>query len=126
MPEWRVMAEGDGVAGWDIRIRLDEKASSKDIGALKAWLERERPLEELVRDGKLQILEQQRSDGPPGHMGIGMEILLVLVGAGAQALSDELLAQTKRAVKAWWENRRRVGSGDPPEPRVDPVRRDEG
>ncbi|MFE9169168.1 hypothetical protein ACFYNZ_06515 [Streptomyces kebangsaanensis] len=120
------MAEGEGVAGRSIRVRLDGNASSKDLGALKAWLERERPLEELVRDGRLRIVEQPRSDGPSGHMGVGMEILLVLIGAGADAVSKELVAQTRRAVEAWLENRRRVESGDPPEPRVDPVRRDEG
>ncbi|PZG99812.1 hypothetical protein C1I97_23805 [Streptomyces sp. NTH33] len=114
------------MAGRSIRVRLDGSASSKDLGALKAWLERERPLEELVRDGRLRIVEQPRSDGPPGHMGVGMEILLILIGAGADAVSKELVEQTRRAVKAWLENRRRVESGDPPEPHVDPVRRDEG
>jgi hypothetical protein len=120
------MAEGEGVAGRSIRVRLDGKASSEDVGALKAWLERERPLEEHVRDGRLRILERPRSDGPPGHMGAGMEILLVLLGAGAEVVFKEMLDQTRRAVDAWLENRRRVESGDPPEPHVDPVRRDEG
>ncbi|GAA0902704.1 effector-associated constant component EACC1 [Streptomyces thermoalcalitolerans] len=119
------MAEGDSVVGPDIRVRLDGNASNKDIGALKAWLERERPLEELVRDGRLRILERPRSDGPPGHMGAGMEILLVLIGAGAQALAGELLTQTRRAVEAWLENHRRVEPGHAPEARVDPVHRDE-
>ncbi|MFJ8198947.1 hypothetical protein [Streptomyces sp. NPDC096152] len=121
------MAEGDGVAGRGIRVRLDGSAgSTNDVAALKAWLERERPLEELVRGGRLRILERPRTDGPPGHMGVGMEILLVVVGVGTEITFRELLAQTKRAVAAWKENRRRVERGDPPEERVDPVDLDEG
>ncbi|MFI9601674.1 hypothetical protein ACIHCX_17720 [Streptomyces sp. NPDC052043] len=120
------MAEGEGVAGRRVRVRLDGSESGKDIGALKAWLEREKPLDDLVRDGRLRIVEQPRSDVRTGSMGAGMEILLVLLGAGAEAAFDELLAQTKRAVAAWLENRRRVESGDSPEPHVDPVHPDEG
>ncbi|MEW2293319.1 hypothetical protein ABZ719_11500 [Streptomyces sp. NPDC006743] len=115
------MAEGEGVAGRGIRVRLDGNASNRDIDALKAWLERENPLEELVADGRLRILERPRSDAPPGHMGAGMEILLVLAGAGAEVLFGELLEQTRRAVAAWRENRRRVEPGPPPEESVDPV-----
>ncbi|MEU7054668.1 hypothetical protein [Streptomyces sp. NPDC046197] len=118
------MAEGDGVAGRGIRVRLDGSASRSDVGALKAWLERERPLEELVREGQLRILERPRTDGPSGHMGIGMEIVLVLVGAGANVAFKELLEQTKRAVAAWRTNRGEVESGDPPEGHVDPVNLD--
>ncbi|GED85837.1 hypothetical protein [Streptomyces sp. 6-11-2] len=120
------MAEGDGVAGRGVRVRLDGSASNKDVGALKAWLEREKPLEDLVSGGRLRIVEQPRSDVPPGRMGAGMEILLFLLGAGAEAVFDELVAQTRRAVAAWLENRRRVESGDSPRTHVDPVHHDEG
>ncbi|MEU6403862.1 hypothetical protein [Streptomyces sp. NPDC046985] len=120
------MAEGEGVAGRSIRVRLDGSASNGDVAALKTWLEREKPLEEQVRAGRLQILERPRPDGPPGHMGAGMEILLAVVTAGADVVFNELLAQVKRAVSAWLENRRRVERGEPPEPRVDPVRSDGG
>ncbi|MEU0602557.1 hypothetical protein ABZ484_30665 [Streptomyces sp. NPDC006393] len=120
------MAEGDGVAGRGIRVRLDGSASNNDVAALKAWLEREKPLDDRVRDGQLQILERSRPGGPPGHMGAGMEILLVVIGAGAEAVFRELLEQTRRAVAAWLENRRRVESGDSPEARVDPVNPDQG
>jgi hypothetical protein len=120
------MAEGEGVAGRGIRVRLDGSASNKDVSALKAWLERENPLDELVRDGRLRILEQPRSDVPPGHMGAGMEILLVVVGVGADVVFKELLAQTRRAVTAWRDNRHRVEPGASPKERVDPVNVDEG
>ncbi|MET8247839.1 hypothetical protein ABZV31_27600 [Streptomyces sp. NPDC005202] len=118
------MSEGDGVVGRGIRVRLDGSASRNDVGALKAWLEREKPLEGLARDGQLRILERLGTDAPPGHMGIGMEIVLVLVGAGADIVFKELLAQTRRAVAAWQANRREVESGDPPEAHVDPVNLD--
>ena len=124
------MAEGEGVAGRGIRVRLDGRASRSDVAALKAWLERETSLEELVRDGHLRIIERPRADGPSGHMGAGMEIVLALVGGGAtggaSVVFRELLDQTKRAVAAWLANRREVESGDPPEGRVDPVDLDEG
>ncbi|MEU6812859.1 hypothetical protein ABZ920_28540 [Streptomyces sp. NPDC046831] len=120
------MAEGEGVAGRGIRVRLDGSASRSDVGALKAWLEREKPLEELVRAGRLRILERPRTDGPPGHMGTGMEIVLAVVTSAATVGFEQLLAQTTRAVSAWLANRREVESGDPPEGRVDPVNLDEG
>jgi hypothetical protein len=54
-----------------------------------------------------------------------MDIVLVLIGAGAETLFKELLAQVKSAVRAWSDNRGSVENGDPPEARVDPLGSDE-
>ncbi|GAA3500424.1 hypothetical protein GCM10019016_075300 [Streptomyces prasinosporus] len=120
------MAEGEGVADRDIRVWLEGPAQPSDIGALRTWLEREKPLDALLRAGELQIQERHRTDETGAPMGIGMEIVLVLVGAGAGAVFDELLEQVKRAVGAWLANRRAVEAGEPPEGRVEPVNRDDG
>ncbi|MFJ9666386.1 hypothetical protein ACIRPP_17495 [Streptomyces sp. NPDC101219] len=118
------MAEGDGVADAGIRVRLDGTASESDIGALRKWLEREKPLDELVRAGELRIHERRRTDETGAPMGAGMEIVLVIVGAGAGAVFTELVDQVKRAVSAWRANRRDVEDGEPPEGRVDRVNLD--
>ncbi|WP_028799821.1 hypothetical protein [Streptomyces sp. 142MFCol3.1] len=124
------MTEGDGVVTRAIRVRLDGTASQSDIGALKKWLEREKPLEELVRSGELRIQESAGSDeqgtdeqGTP--MGAAIEILMLLSGAAAQSMFDTVFKQVGRGVKAWYENRRSVESGDPPDYDVDPVHLDE-
>lgn len=115
------MAEGDGVANQGIRVRLDGTATESDIGALRTWLEREKPLEERVRAGELRIHERPRTDESGAPMGVGMDIVVVLVGAGAGAVFQELLDQVKRAVSAWRANRRDVEDGEPPEGGVEPV-----
>ncbi|MEU3947475.1 hypothetical protein [Streptomyces sp. NPDC029526] len=115
------MAEGDGVAEARIRVRLDGTASERDVGALHKWLERETPLHERVRAGELVILQQSRTDERGAPMGAGMEIVLVVVGAGAGVVFTELLEQVKSAVGAWRANRRDVEDGEPPEGRVEPV-----
>ncbi|CAL9477351.1 hypothetical protein SUDANB70_02965 [Streptomyces sp. enrichment culture] len=104
-----------------IRVRLDGTASESDIGALRKWLEREKPLHERVRAGELRILERSRTDEEGAPMGAGLEIVLVVVGAGAGVVFTELLEQVKRAVTAWRANRRDVENGEPPEGRVEPV-----
>ncbi|MFD7812080.1 hypothetical protein ACFV6E_03890 [Streptomyces sp. NPDC059785] len=108
-----------------ILVRLDESATDSDVGALKKWLERENLLQELVRDGRLQIQERAGTDARGNPMGAGMEILLAFVGASASTLFTEVLAQTRRGVRAWRENRRSVESGDPPHCDVDPADVDE-
>jgi hypothetical protein len=118
-------AEGEGVAARAIRVRLDGTASDSDVGALKKWLERERPLERLVQRGDLRIEERAGTDEQGTPMGVGMDIVLVLIGAGAETLFKELLAQVKSAVRAWSDNRGSVENGDPPEARVDPLGSDE-
>ncbi|MFF4347295.1 hypothetical protein [Streptomyces sp. NPDC001530] len=100
-----------------VRVRLDGTAS--DVGALRKWLERERPLEERIARGELRIEERP---GTPEHgtpMGVGTDILLVLATVGAEEVVKELLGQTRSAVRAWRDNRRSVESGDPPEYHVD-------
>lgn len=123
------MAEGDGVADRGIRVRLSGTADDSDIDALKSWLEREQPLEALVREGRLVI--QMRSDtsatverGNP--MGLGMEIFLAFVGGASGELVRRVTVTVERAFSAWQENRRDVERGDPPDGRVDAVTPDEG
>ncbi|MEU0740070.1 hypothetical protein [Streptomyces sp. NPDC006134] len=108
-----------------IRIRLDGTASESDIGALRKWLEREKPLEELIRAGELRIHERSRADETGAPMGIGMEIVVALVGGAGSVVFRELLDQVKAAVQAWRANRREVEDGEPPEGRVDPVNLDD-
>jgi hypothetical protein len=122
------MAEGDGVADQGIRVRLSGTADDSDIDALKSWLEREQPLEALVREGRLLI--QMRSDttatverGSP--MGLGMEIFLAFVGGASGELIRRVTVTVERAFSAWQENRRDVERGDPPDGRVDAVTPDE-
>lgn len=124
------MTEGEDVATRAIRVRLDGTASQSDIDALKKWLEREKPLEELVRNGDLRIQESAGTDkqGTDEHgrpMGAAIEILMLLSGAAAQSAFDTVFKQVGRGVKAWYENRRSVESGDPPDYDVDPVTLDE-
>ncbi|GGV72499.1 MULTISPECIES: hypothetical protein [Streptomyces] len=119
------MAEGDGVDGRAIRIRLDANATKDDVTALKAWLEREKPLEDLIRQGRLRIVERPGSEGPPGQMGYFTDLLLEkAVDEGTEIVLALLLTQVRRAVKAWKDNRRRVERGTPPEEEVDLVRSD--
>lgn len=109
------------MANQGIRVRLDGTASQSDVGALKNWLEREQPLEELVRQGRLRIQERAGTDESGTPMGVGMEILLTLTGSAATAVFAEVLQQVRRAVEAWRANRREVEDGDPPDGLVDPV-----
>jgi hypothetical protein len=116
------MAEGDGVANQETRVRLDETATRSDVVALKMWLEREKPLDELARAGCLRIDEgQEPQDGTGATMGFGMEIVLVLIGAGVSVLRQLLLVQVKGVVAAWQANRSGVEDGDPPAVRVTTV-----
>ncbi|MEV0988922.1 hypothetical protein [Streptomyces sp. NPDC049949] len=109
------------MANTEIRVRLTQGASENDVGALKAWLEREQKLEALRNSGRLEIQERAGTeDGPHSPMGTGMDIMLVLIGAGAPKLFDEVFEQVKSGVRAWRENRRSVERGEPPEVDVEP------
>ncbi|MCB5179042.1 hypothetical protein [Streptomyces antimicrobicus] len=104
-------------------MRLARSASERDVGALKAWLERERKLEALRNNGELEIHEGASAEdarGPGTPMGAGFDIMLVLIGAAAPKVFDEVYAQVKSGVQAWRENRRSVESGEPPEVDVTP------
>ncbi|MBT2480810.1 hypothetical protein [Streptomyces sp. ISL-94] len=104
-----------------IRVRLMQGASESDVRALKAWLEREQKLETHRNSGSLEIQERAGTeDGPASPMGAGLEIMLVLIGAGAPKLFDEVFEQVKSGVRAWRENRRAVERGEPPEVEVAP------
>lgn len=113
------MAEGEGVADQGIRVRLDESASRSDVSALKEWLKRE------ALPAQVHIVERPRGDVPDGHMGGLMELWLVVAGSATTVVTDRLLTQVTRAVRAWRDNRREVESGDPPRVDVDPVDLDE-
>ncbi|MFE2146554.1 hypothetical protein ACFXA3_33320 [Streptomyces sp. NPDC059456] len=109
------------MANTAIRVRLTQGASEGDVGALKAWLEREQKLEALRNSGGLEIHERAGAqDGPASPMGAGMDIMLVLIGAAAPRLFDEVFEQVKSGVRAWRENRRAVERGEPPEVDVTP------
>ncbi|MFF9089883.1 hypothetical protein ACF1BE_26380 [Streptomyces sp. NPDC014991] len=110
------------MADQEIRVRLDGTADTRDVGALKAWLAREEPLEERVRAGELRIGEGQPSEPEPGTpMGMGSEIVVVLVGSAAGPVFNQLVQDIRRAVEAWRSNRREVERGESPEVRVDVV-----
>jgi len=116
------MAEGDGVADREIRVRLDRTASDSDVAALRQWLAREEPLDEWVRAGELSIDTRPRTDEEPGTpMGFGDEIVVALIGAGASAAFKELLQAVRLAVEAWRANRRDVEDGESPDADVDGV-----
>ncbi|MFJ5550868.1 hypothetical protein [Streptomyces sp. NPDC093225] len=111
------------MAGLVIRVWLDGKTDENELSALKAWLEREKPLEELVHSGKVRIEERIRTDASSGRMGGDWEIVLRVMEtfAGMAVLAE----QTKRAVDAWRTNRDRVGRGESPNPRVESQDSDE-
>ncbi|MFJ9728185.1 hypothetical protein ACIRP3_36125 [Streptomyces sp. NPDC101209] len=113
------MAEGDGVADQEIRVRLDRTAGDRDVVALRQWLEREEPLAEGLRRGELQIeLRDRRNEDPGTPMGFGTEVVVVVIGGAASAAFKELMVAVRLAVVAWRENRRSVEAGDPPEAQV--------
>ncbi|MBN0043432.1 hypothetical protein JS756_04815 [Streptomyces actuosus] len=120
------MAEGDAVAGSGVRVRLDGGVGGSDVSALKTWLEQEQPLAELIRAHRVTVEERHRTDEPDGrHMGLGTEILLVIVGSTATVTATSLIEHVERAVKAWLANRRQVESGEPPRPTISELDSDE-
>ncbi|MDT6985875.1 hypothetical protein ACFSUJ_17720 [Streptomyces lusitanus] len=120
------MAEGDGVADQDICIRLEGNATEGDVTALRNWLEREKPLEDLLRYGRVRIRERPATDHDGAPMGTSQEIVIAVTSAGATVVFQELLEQVRRGVRAWRDNRREVENGEPPEGRVEPVNRHDG
>lgn len=105
------MTEGDEVAVLGVRVRLGEGATVDDVRALRAWLERDEPLEELLSAGELRIEERTGTDGPKGRLGPDIELVLQLLGDVATVVA--LTEFTNRAVKTWKNNRRRLQGGEP-------------
>ncbi|AVZ77054.1 hypothetical protein SLUN_37705 [Streptomyces lunaelactis] len=105
-----------------IRVRLKQGASESDVGALKAWLEREHRLEQLRTNGDLEIKQRAGTEEHGAPMSAAWEILLVLIGAVGSTVFVEVLAQVKSGVRAWQDNRRSVEHGEPPEVEVIPDR----
>ncbi|MEF2528418.1 MULTISPECIES: effector-associated constant component EACC1 [Streptomyces] len=102
-----------------IRVRMVRGADDADVAALKAWLQREHRLEQLRNGEHLDIREQPSAPDPDSSpMGAAMDIVLVLVGAAAPKLFEEVYEQVKSGVRAWRENRRAVERGEPPEVEV--------
>ncbi|WND19561.1 hypothetical protein [Streptomyces violaceus] len=82
-----------------------------DVRALRAWLERDEPLEGLLSAGELRIEERTSTDGPKGRLGPDIELVLQLLGHAATVVA--LTEYTNRAVKTWKNNRRRLQGGEP-------------
>ncbi|WDV53111.1 hypothetical protein PV963_23460 [Streptomyces coeruleorubidus] len=112
------MTEGDEVAVLGVRVRLGAGATVDDVRALKTWLEREEPLEELLSKRHLIIEEQAGTDGPDGRLGPDIELVLRVLGHVVTLAA--LTEYTARAVKAWTNNRRRLQRGDP-DPEIRPL-----
>ncbi|GAB2734999.1 hypothetical protein GCM10027072_32260 [Streptomyces bullii] len=115
------------MAARSIRVRLDGTATESDVGALHKWLEREKPLDEMVRASKLQIHERRRTDesdetgGDDTRTPMGVDMEIVVTVLETTVLLVEVLDLVRRAVDAWRGNRARVEDGDPPGVSVDPV-----
>ncbi|MFJ4538593.1 hypothetical protein ACIP39_21935 [Streptomyces tibetensis] len=109
------MTEGDEVAVLGVRVRLGAGATVDDVRALKTWLERDEPLEELVSGRHLRIEARPAPDGTPGRLGPDIELVLKLLGDVVTLAA--LTEYTARAVKTWTNNRRRLQGGDP-EPQI--------
>ncbi|MFE1250411.1 hypothetical protein [Streptomyces sp. NPDC058735] len=105
------MAEGDHVAVSGVRVRLGADATVNDVRALKTWLERDKPLAELLAGPHLRIEERTRTDGPPGRLGPDLELVLELLSDVATVAA--LTEYTNRALKTWKNNRRRLQGGEP-------------
>lgn len=112
------MTEGDQVAVLGVRVRLGAGATVDDVRALKTWLKREQPLEELVSKGQLTIEEQAGTDGADGRLGPDIELVLRVLGDVVTVAA--LTEYTVRAVKTWTNNRRRLQGGDP-DPQIRPL-----
>lgn len=94
-----------------VSVRLGAGATMEDVRALRAWLERDEPLEELLSGGHLRIEERTTADGPKGRLGPDVELVLQLLGDVATIAA--LTEYTARAVKTWKNNRRRLQGGEP-------------
>ncbi len=116
------MAERHGRA---IRVQLDDTKRDGDVDALRKWLEREQPLDEMVRAENLRIYERASTKKPTDEtgapMGVGTEIVIQLIGAAGGVVFHELLEEVRRSVAAWRDHRREVEDGEPPLDSIDPL-----
>jgi hypothetical protein len=112
------MTEGERVTVLGVRVRLGAGATVDDVRALKTWLEREEPLEELVSARHLAIEERSGTDGADGRLGPDIELVLRVLGDVVTIAA--LTEYTARAVKTWTNNRRRLQRGDP-DPQIRPL-----
>ncbi|MFE6780251.1 hypothetical protein [Streptomyces sp. NPDC057702] len=108
------MTRGDERRRRALRIWLSGADTGRDVAALRAWLEREQPLEKWAREGTVRIETRTAAatdDG--GHpMGGVVELLVFVLGElGESTLYDAV----KRGIASWRENRGRVEGGAPPE-----------
>ncbi|MGW0610528.1 hypothetical protein [Streptomyces sp. NPDC002788] len=115
------MTEGDQVAVLGVRVRLGTGATVDDVRALKTWLEREEPLQELLSGDSLSIEVRSSTDGTKGRLGPDLELVLKLLGDVVTVAA--LTEYTARAVKTWTNNRRRLQGGDP-DPQIRPLEPD--
>ncbi|MDN0200455.1 hypothetical protein [Streptomyces sp. S.PNR 29] len=106
------------MAARSVRVRLDG-ATESDVGALHKWLEREKPLDELVRAGKLQIHERPRTDADETGTPMGVDLEIVVTVLETTVLLVEVVDLVRRAVDAWKRNRSQVEDGAPPQVSVD-------
>ncbi|MCS0635450.1 hypothetical protein NX801_07215 [Streptomyces sp. LP05-1] len=110
------MAYGEGGAPRQvIRIRPAGETPGSDVEALRVWLARERFLSERLARGECRLQERPVADATGTPMGLGSEIVLVVVQGVTGVVVLELMEQAKSAVREWQENRRSVGDDDPPD-----------
>ncbi|MFD9034999.1 hypothetical protein ACFVZW_28260 [Streptomyces sp. NPDC059567] len=99
----------------EIRIRPVQETSRSDVDALLTWLTRERIVKEKLEKGELRVEQRATPDEHGTPMGLGTEIVLVVLQGVTGVVLVELLEQAKSAVREWQENRRSVGEDDPPD-----------
>ncbi|MER6999365.1 hypothetical protein [Streptomyces sp. NPDC000410] len=109
------MTTGEGATAREIRIRPVRETSQNDVEALLTWLTREPIVQEKLAGGEVRVQQRPTADGHGTPMGLGMEIVLIVVQGVAAAVIVELMDQAKSAVREWRANRRSVGEQDPPD-----------
>jgi hypothetical protein len=109
------MASGEGVTRHEIRIRPVQETSHSDVDALLTWLMREPLVKEKLEKGELRVEQRATPDERGTPMGLGTEIVLVVLQGVVGVVVAALLEQAKSAVREWQENRRSVGEDDPPD-----------
>ncbi|MEU9984528.1 hypothetical protein [Streptomyces sp. NPDC050856] len=99
----------------EIRVTPVRETSRGDIDALQTWLTRERIVRDGLGTGELRVEQRPKPDTGGSPMGLGNEIVLVLLEGAAGYAIGELIEQTRSAVREWQENRRSLGEDRPPD-----------